>query len=118
MKRFLLTFLLLLASSAHSVSQSASGASVNIVVNSSIGLTNVRDMNFGVVVKCVTSAIISPITGGGSRAYFTVHGAATTPVVASFSTTNLTSGANSIAFTGSISSNSASTTFGRAGRLH
>jgi hypothetical protein len=86
------------ASESYAQSQSAT---VNLSVNSAIGIVKNRDLNFGTVSQGITTASISPITGGASAAMFTVTAAASTLLNVTFSTTDLTDGGgHTITFAG------------------
>jgi len=63
----------------------------------------------GLVVQGVTSVNIDPIKGGSQAAYFIFVADPNSPVFATFSSTNLTSGTYSIAFTGLLAGNSSPT---------
>ena len=65
-----------------------------------------RDLNFGSVWQGMTTLTVNPVTGGNSAAFFTLTTQANSSVSISFSSTDLTSGTNSISFSGLLSGNS------------
>jgi len=78
-------------------------------VNGTTTLTKVRDMHLGFVVQGITYFAIDPISGNAHTAYFIFVGNPNSPVDVSFSSSNLTDGANNISFTGTLAGGSSTT---------
>ncbi len=101
MKKLLAVALLLATFAAgNAFAQGSATASVSLSVNNALSLTNTRAMAFGVVVEGVTTATINPITGGAAAAAFTLGASASTPITVTYTTSDLTSGVNTISFAG------------------
>jgi len=83
-------------------------AQVYMDIKGTVTLTKARDLSMGVVVQGVTSINVDPIKGGSQAAYFIFVADPNSPVFATFSFTNLTSGTSNIAFTGLLAGNSSS----------
>lgn len=102
-------FYLICISLSQTFAQSAHvTATVNLHLSGTVSLTKVRDLNMGFVMQGVTSATIDPTTGGRQTAYFIFSGEPDLPIFVSFSSSNLTSGADHITFTGALAGGTSS----------
>ncbi len=91
-----------------SFAQTVSATSeVYLQVKGTTSLTKVRDLSMGLVIQGFTSVNINPISGGSEAAYFFFVGEPNSPVTASFSSSDLTSGTYTIAFTGTLAGSGA-----------
>jgi len=85
---------------AQPTSTSNATAQVSITVNTAVQLQKNNDLAFGTVVQGVTSATVNPITGGASAARFTMTSPVNQDITVQYTTTDLTSGTNTIGFSG------------------
>jgi len=105
MREKILTTLVLLCTIAATESfaqPSTTTANVTIKINGAMTLTKLRDMDMGFVMQGVMSISVDPITGGAQTAYFTFDAGPNASATVSFSSTNLTSGADNMPFTCSL----------------
>jgi hypothetical protein len=106
MRKILLSVIMLISFTvSETFAQSATAVGdVYMSVNDEISLTKIRDLNMGYVVQGVTSVNINPLTSNAS-AYFTFAASPNSFAAVFYSSTNLESGSNTIAFTGNLVGN-------------